>query len=97
MTRPIGTFGTNDVVLGGIKPWAHHAHYGASKAGVIHMTRCLAKAFGPNRITVNSVAPGVIEFGGAPDERVARPEILTGTLAHRSSAPTVAQGALRPD
>lgn len=58
--------------LGGIKPWAHHAHYCASKAGVIHMTRALAKAFGPHRITVNSVAPGVIEFGDPPDERVAR-------------------------
>ena len=58
--------------LGGIKPWAHHAHYCASKAGVIHLTRALAKAFGPHRITVNSVAPGVIEFGGTPDERVER-------------------------
>ncbi len=49
--------------LGGIRPWEMYAHYCASKAGVIMLTRALAKAFAPE-ITVNSVAPGVILSSG---------------------------------
>jgi 3-oxoacyl-[acyl-carrier protein] reductase/pteridine reductase len=47
--------------LGGLRPWSKHVPYGAAKAGVIMMTRSLAKALAPE-ITVNSVAPGVIHF-----------------------------------
>ena len=79
--------------LGGIKPWAHHAHYGASKAGVIHMTRALAKAFGPHKITVNSIAPGVIEFGDAIPEHVTR--LICQTPVQRSgTADEIADGVL---
>jgi len=66
--------------LGGIKAWPDHAHYCASKAGVIHLTRALALAWAP-KITVNSVAPGVIPFG-EPDERVKR--LIAKTPAGRA-------------
>jgi NAD(P)-dependent dehydrogenase (short-subunit alcohol dehydrogenase family) len=57
--------------LGGLRPWAEHAHYCASKAGVIMLTKSLAQGFAP-RITVNSVAPGVIPFDEAGEDRIQR-------------------------
>jgi len=47
--------------LGGLQAWPQYMHYCASKAGLIMLTRCLAKALAPN-ISVNSVAPGTILF-----------------------------------
>ena len=44
--------------LGGLRPWAHHAHYCASKAGVVMLTRALAVEFGQQGIRVNCIAPG---------------------------------------
>src|ERR1700684_1366410 len=69
--------------LGGIRPWAEHAHYCASKAGVIMLTRALAKAWAPG-ITVNSVAPGVIPFEDI-DERGKR--MIEVTPARRGGTP----------
>jgi NAD(P)-dependent dehydrogenase (short-subunit alcohol dehydrogenase family) len=54
--------------LGGLLAWPLYTHYCVSKAGSIMLTRCLARALGPE-ILVNSIAPGTIQFPGeAPDE-----------------------------
>jgi NAD(P)-dependent dehydrogenase (short-subunit alcohol dehydrogenase family) len=69
--------------LGGIRPWADHAHYCASKAGVIMLTKALSKAFAPE-ITVNSVAPGVISFNDVDAEAQA---MIDATPMRRSGSP----------
>jgi 2-keto-3-deoxy-L-fuconate dehydrogenase len=45
----------------GIKAEPGIAAYGASKAAVIHLARIAAKEGGPDRIRVNSIAPGGVE------------------------------------
>jgi NAD(P)-dependent dehydrogenase (short-subunit alcohol dehydrogenase family) len=51
----------NFASLGGLLAWPAYTHYCVSKAGVIMLTRCLARALAPE-ITVNAIAPGTISF-----------------------------------
>jgi 3-oxoacyl-[acyl-carrier protein] reductase/pteridine reductase len=69
--------------LGGIRPWAEHVHYCASKAGAIMLTRALAKALAPE-ITVNSVAPGVIPFEDIDESGL---RMISATPAQRGGTP----------
>jgi len=50
----------NIASIGGLYPMSSSIAYSASKAGLIHLTRCLAVALAPD-VTVNCVAPGLIE------------------------------------
>jgi 3-oxoacyl-[acyl-carrier protein] reductase/pteridine reductase len=57
----------NFASLGGLLAWPAYTHYCVSKAGVIMLTRCLARALAPE-ITANAIAPGTISFpGDAPE------------------------------
>ena len=57
----------NFASLGGLLAWPAYTHYCVSKAGVIMLTRCLARALAPE-ITVNAIAPGTISFAGDAPE-----------------------------
>jgi 3-oxoacyl-[acyl-carrier protein] reductase/pteridine reductase len=48
--------------LGGVHPWATHAHYCTSKAALHMLSQTMAKAWAPE-ISVNCVAPGMIVQG----------------------------------
>ena len=63
-------------------------NYAASKAGIIGMTKALAKEFARKDITVNAIAPGFIEtdmLAGVPDK--VKEKILTQIPAKRFGKP----------
>ncbi len=83
--------------LGGLLAWPSYPHYCVSKAGVIMLTRCLARALAPE-ITVNAVAPGTISFPGdapgisedfvrrAPLKRTGEAEDIAGAVSYLAQA-----------
>jgi 3-oxoacyl-[acyl-carrier protein] reductase/pteridine reductase len=77
--------------LGGLHPWATHAHYCTSKAALHMLSKTMAKAWAPE-ISVNCIAPGMIVQGEVEEayEHLARktPMQRNGT-AHDVAAAAV--------
>jgi 3-oxoacyl-[acyl-carrier protein] reductase len=59
----------NIASLGGIQAWKDHLPYSVSKAGVVMLTKILAKSLAPC-IRVNGVAPGTIIMKGEESDSV---------------------------
>lgn len=79
--------------IGGLLGWKDFLPHAVSKAGVIMMTRILAKELAP-RVRVNAIAPGTITMPGDPPEwevdfarrtplmRSGRPEEITDAVMY---------------
>jgi 3-oxoacyl-[acyl-carrier protein] reductase len=64
-----------------------HAHYGASKGGVLALVRGLAREFGP-RLRVNAVSPGTIDTPMVADNRaLLNPDLIASFALRRMGRP----------
>src|SRR5271154_4915750 len=83
--------------IGGILGWPGFIPHSISKAGIIMLTRCLAKELAPE-IRVNAIAPGTITMPGDPPEweadfvrlaplhRSGRPDDIVSAVSYLASA-----------
>lgn len=96
-TRPaIVTMGSVTGIIA--NPRGTYAHYGITKAALMHYTRCLANDLAPEGIRVNCVAPGLVATGrarrrlreqpgreGAVLDRIGTPEEVADAVAFLGS------------
>jgi NAD(P)-dependent dehydrogenase (short-subunit alcohol dehydrogenase family) len=83
----------NIASVAGLYPGGSSMAYAASKAGLIHLTHCLAVALAPD-ITVNCIAPGLVEgtrMAQRLPEEIARWAQRQAVLGRTASAQDIAE------
>jgi pteridine reductase len=76
----------NIIDIHGRRPLPQHAVYSTAKAGLIMLTRSLARELGPD-IRVNGIAPGPILWPEGGIDSKLQEEIVSKTLLKRSGSP----------
>ena len=79
--------------LGGLRPWATHAHYCSSKAAVHMLTKVMAKTLAPE-IAVNAVAPGMIDLGEEAAAAFMRRMVKQTPMRRNGSATDIAAAVM---
>src|SRR5687768_3057593 len=79
--------------LAAFEAWTGYIPHGASKAGIVHITRALAKRLAP-RLRVNAVAPGAVLLPDDWTEADAQRLVNTTPLARLGSPDDVIQAVL---
>lgn len=73
--------------INGLRGKAGQANYAASKAGVVALTKTLARELGPSGVTVNCVAPGMV----VTEMTAALPAEVTDQAVRESALGRIAQ------
>ena len=97
--------------LSGIHPWRQHVQHGVSKAGLLHLTRIMARELAPD-VRVNAIVPGAIlpppgvevsdeRWTGVSDrvplERTGHPADIVQSMFHLIAADFVTGSVLHVD
>jgi pteridine reductase len=76
----------NIVDIHGLRPLRNHAVYSVAKAGLIMLTRALARELAPE-VRVNAIAPGPVLWPEAPMAEEQKAAIIDKTPLHRHGSP----------
>jgi pteridine reductase len=78
----------------GLRPLSRHAVYSAAKAGLVMLTRALARELGP-AVRVNAIAPGPVLWPENGADEALRARIVARTALKRAGTPEdIAKAAL---
>ena len=80
----------------GLRPLRHYSVYSTAKAGLIHLTRALARELAPD-VRVNAIAPGPVLWPEGDNELgdSRRQKIIANTLLQRAGSPEDVARAVR--
>jgi pteridine reductase len=91
--RERGGLIVNIADIHGMRPLRRHPVYSIAKAGLIMLTRSLARELGP-QVRVNAIAPGPVMWPEGGVESALREEIIARTALKRIGSPEDVAGAV---